>query len=181
MSDIAVEAALPLSDLHDLFETKQQILTAFSRRMDREILSEDDPALSEESTKDRLFDVLMRRFDLMEAHRKALQSIVGDGFTDPGSLVRGLGIMNESMAWMLEAAHLDSGGLRGAVRVRGLTLLMAATIRVWLKDDTPDLSKTMAELDRRLAQADSLIRQSRSLFDRLKYRPETKQEARYDT
>ena len=62
----------------------------------------------------------------------------------------------QSLGWMLEAAGLDSSGFRGALRVRGLALVWAAAFRVWL-DDGEDQAKTMAELDRRLRQAEDLL------------------------
>ena len=58
---------------------------------------------------------------------------------------------------MLEGAGIDSSGLAGAVRVRGLALIWLATFRVWLDDDEAGLAKTMAELDRRLRQAERVI------------------------
>jgi hypothetical protein len=39
-----------------------------------------------------------------------------------------------------------------------LALVYARTFNVWLRDDTPDHAKTMAELDKRLSQAESLAR-----------------------
>ncbi len=48
---------------------------------------------------------------------------------------------------MLEAARLSPEGLAGEVRVRGLVALYLATLRVWLRDESADMSKTMATLD----------------------------------
>jgi hypothetical protein len=58
------------------------------------------------------------------------------------------------MAWMLEAAGVSTAGLRGRLRVRALAVLYLSELRVFLRDDTEDLSKTMAALDRRLRQAE---------------------------
>ncbi len=61
------------------------------------------------------------------------------------------------MAWMLEAAGLGAAGVRGLVRVKGLALVYMAVLRVWLDDDSDDSAATMATLDRRLRQAESLV------------------------
>ena len=61
------------------------------------------------------------------------------------------------MALTLEAAGLGASGLHGLVRVQGLTLIYLDTLRVWLDDDSEDMGKTMATLDRRLGQADRTI------------------------
>ena len=58
---------------------------------------------------------------------------------------------------MLEASGVSASGLRGAVRIEGLGAIYACALRVWLKDETADLSKTMAELDKRLAQVERWI------------------------
>lgn len=167
MSDIASGADLSLSRVHDLFADKTAVLAEFSRRIDREILADDDPNLASESPKDRLFDVLMRRFDAMEAHKQAIRSIATDSMFDPVALFSGMGSIVESLGWMLEAAGIDSSGIRGAIRTRGLVIVMAAVMRIWLKDDTADLSKTMAELDKRLGQADDLRGRAADLLDRI--------------
>jgi len=48
---------------------------------------------------------------------------------------------------MLEAAGIDSSGLKGLLRTKALSAVYLMSLRGWLKDDTADLSKTMAALD----------------------------------
>jgi hypothetical protein len=63
-----------------------------------------------------------------------------------------------SMAWMLEAAGLEATGPKGAARAHGLAVVWLAAVRAWEKDDTQDLSPTMAALDRALDRADKAAR-----------------------
>ena len=58
------------------------------------------------------------------------------------------------MAAMLEAAGLPSEGVSGAVRQNGLLAIYYAVSRVFDRDDSADLSKTMAALDSRLKTAE---------------------------
>ena len=69
--------------------------------------------------------------------------------------------MNRSMGWMLEAAGLDAGGPSGALRAKGLGVVWLAGLRAWEKDESEDLSATMAALDRALDQADRVARMLR--------------------
>ena len=55
---------------------------------------------------------------------------------------------------MLEAAGIPSDGIAGALRVKGLGVIYLMVFRVWLTDDSADLSRTMAALDARLRQAE---------------------------
>ncbi|MBL4690849.1 MAG: TetR family transcriptional regulator, partial [Rhodospirillales bacterium] len=110
------------------------------------------------SARDRLFDVLMRRLDIMEPHRDAVRVLVREAAFDPlAALCRGPQFLC-SMAWMLEAAGLNSGGINGAIRTKGLAVIYGCALSAWLGDDSPDSSKTMAVLDRGLARAERLSR-----------------------
>jgi hypothetical protein len=62
--------------------------------------------------------------------------------------------MLRSLAWMLEAAGIGTGGWAGACRVKGLAVLYAATFGAWLRDETEDMGKTMAALDKNLGRAE---------------------------
>ena len=59
-----------------------------------------------------------------------------------------------SMGWMLEVSGVSATGLRGRLRVKLLLGIYLSVLRIWLADDSPDLMKTMAALDRRLRQAE---------------------------
>jgi len=58
------------------------------------------------------------------------------------------------MRWMLEAADIGTTGFVGTLRVKGSGVVYAATANVWLKDDSEDMAKTMAALDKNLARAE---------------------------
>jgi AcrR family transcriptional regulator len=160
LADIAEAAKLPLSQVYPAYASKAAILRGFTRRIDAAVLATEEPGVNggEGSARDRLFDVLMRRFDALKPHRQALGNIVFDEARDPVSALCGLGRLERSMAAMLEAARLSAGGLRGLLRAKALGLAYLAALRVFLGDDSPDLSATMAALDRSLGRLDRLAR-----------------------
>jgi AcrR family transcriptional regulator len=157
LADIAAAAKVTLATLSAHFPSKTAILIAYGRAIDARVL--DAVAAEEmngESARDRLFDVLMLRFDAMAPDKEALKRITADLRRDPVASAALIRPALQSMGWMLEAASIDSSGLAGAARVRGLALVWASAFRTWL-DDEDDQSRTMAELDRRLSDAEALI------------------------
>ncbi len=157
LADIAKAAKLKLPDMPAHFSSKTAILAAYGRRIDARVLDEAAAAEMEgESARDRLFDVLMMRFDAMAGEKAALRRIAADQKREPLSSAVLARPVLQSMSWMLEAAGIDSSGIAGAVRARGLALIWASAFKAWLDDDD-DQSKTMAVLDRRLADAAMLI------------------------
>lgn len=154
LADIAAEAKIGLPELADIFHSKAEILAAFARRIDAEVLAAAEAeGIEGESPRDRLFDVLMLRFDALGPQKPALKRIALDLAGDPVGAMSLIRPALQSIGWMLEAAGIDSSGLRGAIRVRGVALVWAAAFRVWLNDGE-DQAKTMAELDKRLRQAE---------------------------
>lgn len=157
LADIATRAnKLSLAALHEHFEDKADILAGFSRMVDNRVLvglGEADPAAS---PRDRLFDILMERFDILNEYRPGLVSVLDSFKSDPKQLVIGLPHVCKSMSWMLEAAGMDTLGLRGAARLAGLSGIYIKNLRVWAGDESADLAKTMAALDKDLGRAEGL-------------------------
>ncbi len=136
-------------------------LTGIGRDIDARLFGSLDEDPLDGSAKDRLFDLLMRRFDALNAHREAYAALAWELPRTPlegGCLLFQL---RRSLANMLEAAGLSASGLRGALRIEGLGAIYACALRVWLKDETADLSKTMAELDKRLVQVERWLDMTR--------------------
>jgi len=155
LRDVAARADSGLADLYRLYPDKVALASAFLARVDEAVLAGTPRAIDpEETARDRLFDVMMRRYDAFKPHRAALQSLRRATTRDP-LLALALGpALRRSMAAMLEAAGLASDGLSGAVRQNGLLAIDYAVARVFDRDETQDLSKTMAALDSRLKTAE---------------------------
>lgn len=149
--DIAGEAGVTIADFYDHFDDRNDVLLAYGRRLDRKVLEAFAEPEYEASPRDRLFDILMERFDAANDDREALISIIHSYKTDPKQTIINLPHLCGSMTRMLEAAGLDTTGLRGAIRVAGLSAAMIWVMRTWSEDDSEDLSKTMAALDKVLA------------------------------
>lgn len=153
LDDIAVAAKLDPDEVYRLTPTKSAILNAFVRRTDLAVLAGQSLADDEEaeaSTHDRLFDVLMRRFEVLLPDRTALSALCRDLPRDPVSLAAAVPQAHCSFARMLEAAGVSTKGLRGLARVHAIAAVWLATQRTWFSDDGEDMARTMAVLDRNL-------------------------------
>ena len=152
LADVAVEAGVSLSELRAHYDGKHAILADTFKRVDRAVL--DAGPAEGEGARDRLFDVLMRRFDALAPHKAALRRILRAGRCDP-MLARTLyGAAKTSMRWMLAGADIRRGGIAGMVAVRGGVAVFAEAVTVWLDDDDPGLARTMAALDRALRRGE---------------------------
>jgi ubiquinone biosynthesis protein COQ9 len=158
LADIAERAGVGRAELRDEFSGKLAILAAFSARIDRQVLAALDPELSAEPARDRLFDVMMARFDALQPHRAAVRSIGRAVARRPAAMIAWSPIALRSMSWMLEGAGIDASGRLGGVRTQGLAWAFGRTLRVWLEDDDPGMARTMVELDRRLREGEGWLR-----------------------
>jgi AcrR family transcriptional regulator len=157
LADIAAGAKLSLADLYAAYPSKTAILAALSREVDGQVLAgvELEPT---DTPRDRLFDVLMKRFDALAPYRDGLAAVARDARRDPAIMLCSSGQLLRSMAAMLEAAGISSSGLAGALRTKGLAAIYLATMRDWFRDETADKARTMAALDGRLRRVESWAR-----------------------
>src|SRR5207302_9419396 len=82
-SEIAGEAGLSLAELRELFGSTLAILSAHAKEIDRQVLAGGDADLAEESPRERLFDVLMRRIEVLEPRKAAVRSLLRSSARDP--------------------------------------------------------------------------------------------------
>ena len=133
------------------FPSRAALLVRFGRLTDAAALAE---VTTDGTVRDRLFGMLMRRLDLFQAHREGVQALLQSlPFRPETTLLLGA-LTRRSMRWMLEAAGAGTAGLVGRLRVDGLTVVWLWTLRAWQRDDSADLTATMAALDSALARAE---------------------------
>ena len=157
MAKIAMEAGFGLADALSEFSSKNQVLAAFSRRVDLAVLSSVNFAREEETARDRLFEVIMRRFDVLLPYKHGLRAVISSFRREPISGFCSCARIHASMRLMLETAGLSSTGFDGELKARGLTIIYANSFRVWLDDESPDFAATMAALDRSLMRAERIM------------------------
>jgi AcrR family transcriptional regulator len=162
--EIAAEAGLSLNDLRGLFKTKAEILAGFTRAVDDEVVRRIAPG-AQDVPRDRLFDVLLTRFEVLAPYKTALRRIYEDLRMRPGAAAMQLGCAARSQYWMLQAAGINAEGSSGLIRVKGLLAVYANVFPVWLQDDDPGMARTMAALDRRLRGGEDILRRMQRVRD----------------
>jgi AcrR family transcriptional regulator len=155
--DICEKAEVSLADFRDFFPSKGAVLAGFSRRIDRAVLAHETGELADESPRERLFDVLMRRLEAMAPYREGVREATAWLRRTPTAALAMNQVVVGSMRFMLEAAGIGAEGAAGSVKLQGLALAWARVMAVWLDDDDPGQSKTMAELDRELTRGERAV------------------------
>jgi AcrR family transcriptional regulator len=154
MKDIAEAAGIDLAALRREFPSKTVILSAFMRSVDDAVLASAPKFTGAENARDRIFDVVMARFDVLAPYKEALKSIAASRPMDMELVRRAMA----SQAWMLHAAGVRTDGLLGTSRVTGMASVYASVMQTWLQDDDPGSARTMAALDRRLKRGEQSMR-----------------------
>jgi ubiquinone biosynthesis protein COQ9 len=157
LTDIAQAANLDLADLRREFSCKTDIISAFQKEVDAEVLSRSRPAGEAQSPRDRLFDVIMTRFEVMQPYKSALKRISSYLCCRPGEAATLLCGSLASQYWMLAGSGAKLDGPGGALRVAGLAAIYGKVFQVWLDDQSPSHDKTMAALDKRLARGERVL------------------------
>jgi ubiquinone biosynthesis protein COQ9 len=153
--EAARHAGLDLGRARQRFPSKLVALIRFGTIADQAALS---GATIAGPVKDRLFDMIMRRFDVLQAHRAGVLAVLDAAALDP-ALGLFLGRLSaRSMAWMLEGAGVSAAGLRGQLRAKGLLAVWLWAVRAWREDESVDLSATMTATDTALDRAGQVAR-----------------------
>ncbi len=153
LREVAKKAKIALPELHEHFGDRLDIIAAWGRLLDRQVLNETGEIDLSFPARDRLFDILMARFDALNENRDGAKAILRSLRTDPKQAVIALPHLGRSMSWMLEAAGIETSGVKGALKIAGLAAVYLKSLWVWCDDESPDMSKTMAALDKNLGRA----------------------------
>ncbi len=145
-------ADLPLARARVRFPCRSALLLRFGRQADQAAL---EAASVTAPVRDQLFDMLMRRIDVLQAHRAGMLALFRALPANPPLAVMLATASLASMRWLLQAAGASANGPAGALRAKGLLAVWLWTVRAWTRDETVDLSATMAALDQALSRAEN--------------------------
>ncbi|MBT4741443.1 MAG: hypothetical protein HN793_11825 [Rhodospirillaceae bacterium] len=153
----------PLGRVIGVYPTTGRIASALLSRIDEHVLSQVQDIDDSETPRDRLFEILMIRFDALQRHRSGYEALIRGLSRRPASILKRAPALVHSMALMLIASGIDASSPFGMIRAHALTIAYGAVLRTWLADDSDDMAKTMSALDQAL---DRLERMQSLILDR---------------
>ena len=151
---VARHAATTPAALVEVVGDRWAALDAFTRRLDRAGVAAADP---NGTVRDRLFDMVMARFDAAAPHKDAVAALAAEARRRPALGFAAANTLPRTAALFLSAAGVNTIGLTGIVRAQAFAAMLADVGRTWLGDTDPDQGNTMRALDRRLDQAEQAM------------------------
>lgn len=153
---LADRAETTLAEIRKSFQSRAALLDELSLRLDEAMLTVDSEDLADLPMRDRVFELIMSRLEAMASFRSGLLRMVQDARRDPELVLMSACRLDRSMTWLQEAAGFGSNGLRQKLQRHLLTAVYLKTLKAWSDDDSSDLAKTMASLDKDLRRIETL-------------------------
>ena len=148
--ELARELNVPLGEVYRQFPSRVAVLDRLGRRLDQRMLELAAADLDDMSVRERLFELIMRRFDAMKPYRDVLVRLARESRGDLAVAGVSLGNMTRGGAKIIDAAGIRRPGL--LLAHNGVSLLYLRLVRIWLQDDDPEQARLLAELDKGLAR-----------------------------
>ena len=104
-----------------------------------------------------IFETIMLRFDILQTHRKGIESLFNSLKKTPHELVLLLPNLLDSMLLMLKYTKTSNSGIAKTLKVKGVLVIYILPFMVWLKDESDSLDKTMQALDDYLGKVDQIL------------------------
>ena len=162
-TELARRAGVPLARVYAELPSRGALLRGLGRRLDAQMFELEQAELDGMTPRERVFELVMRRLDAMAPYKEGLRAVAQAVPRDPALLLAAgcnVGLLSRRL---LDATETANGPAVAAVARRVIGMIYVRTFRVWLDDATPDMARTLAELDRRLQQAEEVARWVRGL------------------
>lgn len=155
LAKLAHAASRPVSDFYGA--SVGEAVDCVEEAFDRAIADNTDQLDPAQSVRDRLFELIMRRFEAMEPHRAALMAMEQGQDRDPVMIAAAHQRHVRCARWVLALAGLEADGMTGQARAQGLGVIIGQARAAWRGDDAGDFAKTMASLDKNLRRAEEMF------------------------
>jgi AcrR family transcriptional regulator len=157
VSQVARTAKVSAAQMKKKIQRKEDILPAIVRMVDKKMWAAVGTIDATMPPRDKLFEILMARIDVLQKHRAAIESITDAARADPSLMGFMMPAHANTMRNILRHTHPK---MPIPIQPIGIAVFLSAygfVICTWRNDTSPDLAKTMAALDRILQRLISLF------------------------
>ena len=116
----------------------------------------DFKSLEDSSTKDNLFELIMLRLDYMQPYKNSLKKIIVSISKSPSMLKSVSENVSDSLDFYLELTKAYDNSYFDLFKKKTILLIYSYIFKVWLDDNSEELSRTMSELDKVLSLSEKV-------------------------
>ena len=150
LADIAKKSKLPLKTVSTSFKDVWAVMEQALRSLETETTATVRNHLGD-NWRDNLMEILMTRFELAQLHRDAYLAIARAVIKHPELVKRFGKSFYRTIERMLDLTDAPVNKKCKPLAVAATGAIFLSLIHAWREDSTPDLSKTMAVIDKRSA------------------------------
>ncbi len=158
LNALSRHCGVPLATIRRHYADKSDILADWRRRIDARMLARLSQAEPCNEPRDRVFEAIMARLDVLAPHRAALRAIMDDREGAMFDQAAPIGAGARAAFWLLVGADVEASGVEGIAKRIGMAWVYAQTVKTWLDEDDPDCPRTMARLDTALRRGEGILR-----------------------
>ena len=152
------------SEVKNFISNKNDLLIEFSKMIDEKVeLNINIEEFENSDVKDNIFELIMMRFDAMTPFKGGLKKIINE-IKSPIILKEISQNILVSIGFYLEFSNAYDDTIFDVIKKKSLFLIYSYCFKVWLNDDSKELSKTMSELDRLLNYAEKFSKKAKDFL-----------------
>lgn len=148
LGDIARKAKLPLKTVSASYKDVWAVMEQALRNLESQTTATVENHLGD-NWRDNLMEILLTRFEIAQVQRDGFLAIGPAVLRHPELVKRFAKSFCRTMERMLDLAKVPCTKALKPLGVAGIAALFLSLVHVWEQDGTPDLSKTMAAIDKR--------------------------------
>lgn len=156
LGDVAKKAKLPVKAVSLSYSDVWAIMEQALRGLEKDTVAAVERHLGD-NWRDNLMEILMTRFELAQVHRDAYLAVAPAVMKNPKLVKRFGRSFYRTMERMLDLADAPVEPKCKPLAVAAMAALFLSLVHAWREDGTPDLSKTMAAIDKRTGTLEQVM------------------------
>ena len=155
LEKLAKEESIKIEDLIFFFKDETNLIESFSEMIDEQVIKEVDlNEFNQNSVKDNIFELIMIRFEKLSPYKKSLDILLKQLKYEPKTLKKLTKKIFNSLDLFLEISNAKNNYVFDFLKLNIMFIIYGYTFKIWLEDDSEDMGKTMAEVDKWLSEAE---------------------------